>query len=166
MALEVSDFSSLLQIILAILAVIFTGGMVGVYKFLSDRLQKEAESKAHKSIQKQVARLFNHMGYMYWIDFKGTNYQNMEELKLAIDLAERALKIFHELNELDDELVYAIKNNLAYYLAKAKNTSVHKAGNDKLAKSYAEEIYNKISRFPEKRDHWTDTYNFVNQEFS
>ena len=120
------------MITLGILSVVIAGGFFGIYQILFTKLEKNAEKKAYGIIQRQSARMFSHMSFVYWTDYKQSDPKNMEYLGIAITLCERALKITSNLNsEISEKVILDIKNNLAYYLATARNTSLQKKRNRK-----------------------------------
>lgn len=84
----------------------------------------------------------------------------------AINITERALKVYNELPEGEakkrenEKYYYLIKNNLAYYFAER-----NKPEDADIAKDYAEYIRKGFSKYPEEREAWQETYRFVYQQY-
>lgn len=155
-----------LTIVLAILAI----GMVivgySVYLVLEGRLKIESASAAALETAAGCIRLFVHSGFIFWETYDKAEEKEIHYLEIAIGLTERALLFFNELPDKEakirknDRLLCTIKNNLAYYYAERKQTE-----DSDLAKEYAEHIRKRISKYPEEKDNWLDTCDFVYQQY-
>jgi hypothetical protein len=66
----------------------------------------------------------------------------------------------------EDQLICWIKNNLAYYLAERQKLKAALPGDDVLAQQFAKYAYDRISKYPKGRGHYTDTYRFVQEQFN
>lgn len=158
-------FRDLLTIILAVAGVSIAAGGYLVYRVLEGIVERRAESKYSEMRSadeaqrlRSTASIDIQAGYTYWLFYQNTGNTAFRES--AIQRTERAY--FRHAVNLDEEVranqlvLCIIKNNLAYYYAER-----HRRKDRKISRDYAEYIYNKISIFPDKRDTWEDTYNFV-----
>ena len=158
----VVDISSLLTIILALVA-IFAGG---TYFILSSILQAESAKEVRKETIKAQARLLTYSGFIYWNDYEINKKTQNIYRDMAIELTEYAYADYaSKLEKLADKelqkLICDIKNNLAYYYAERQNP------NDRdRALEYAEYIHGKIKEFPTLKTEWEDTLVFVRQRYS
>lgn len=160
---EYDIFRDLLTMVLTIVGVIISGVFLIIYDVLSKTLQRSVESKAHNEIQREKASLYIRIGYTYWNDFRNRN--DPQDLEQAIDITNEAFNIVKKMDEKEnEELLCTIKNNLAYYLA-LQPKEKRKSGDDKIARDYAKYAYDRISNYPKHKEDWTDTYQFVQNEF-
>ena len=156
------DLSTLLTIVLTLLAIgvaVFGGG---IYYILSRRIEERAKTAAYDEIMRGSARLMTHIGYVFWGKYKRRK-EETQYLDLAIEVTGYGLGYMSRLPEKKREnqrLLCTIKNNLAYYLA-TRNDPADK----ELAKQYAEYIRTKIQTFPDEKQRWLDTFNFVAQQY-
>lgn len=162
-------FRDLLTIILAIAGVGIAAGGYLVYRVLEGIIERRAEHIYSDMRLADEAERFRsmageriHSGYTYWLFYKNTNQFSF--LEQAITETERAYSRYAvnlDEGERPNQLVIcAIRNNLAYYYAERQRPE-----DKKLARDYAEYINNKISIFPESRETWEDTYNFVLERY-
>lgn len=152
-----------LFIVLAVLAVGIGAIGYAVYQILSGRLQTESASASRVEMTRGSARLFTHLGYVFWGKYKRTDKKERQYLDVAIDITEHGLRYMSELPEKKREneiLLCHIRNNLAYYLAERKNVE-----DKKLAKDYIEYIQKRIQKYPTYKAAWLDTCNFVRQQY-
>ena len=99
---------------------------------------------------------------------RGVLNEALEELNRAIDIMMKACKSFSELNKKDQDnevLICAVSNNLAYYLAERKKCGKAVKGDGQLAYKCAKYAYDKIVKYPEDREAYADTYEFVQEQF-
>jgi len=155
-------FRDLLVIVLAIAGSIITMGGYLVYRVLSKLIQTQAESVVKVAMCKNAAWWFTHLGYCHWINYKITNHADY--LDQAIYFTEHALNKTRELVEHENELLICdIKNNLAYYLAERAERK--KLGDREAAREYARYVYDRIGKYPAKKEAWIDTYKFVLRKY-
>ncbi len=151
-------FRDLLTVVLAIAGLAIAAGGYLAFRVLSINIQKQALSAAETEMLRSSASSFIHIGYNQWVLYK--NKKNKIYLEQAIDATERAYKAYaSKLNEHEREnelIVCRIRNNLAYYYAEKQSPT-----DKKIARDYAKYIYERIQKFPEFREDWEDTYNFV-----
>lgn len=161
MVLEITDYTSLLQIILAIIAVVLGGGFFGIYKILSYQLQKEAETKAHQTIKARIADLYGVIGYMYWRDYDITkDFQYLEE---SIEHTRFALEECQEINEKDNELLICrLKNNLASYIIYRKD---NKDGDKEIVAECVNYLRSRLTYHLDKQDTWSITIKEAKEKF-
>jgi len=160
------DFASGYWSIVSGIALMFIGFITivgfGFYRFLSIRLRNEVTLVAETEMHKASGRLYTNIGLSYWTDYKIT--KNKEYLKQAIYLTEKAYS-FHG-SKLDERLrtnellICTMRNNLAYYLAERKRPE-----DKEVARRYAEYIRQKMPNYPEYKERWNDTYNFVLRQY-
>jgi len=111
---------------------------------------------------------------MCWSNYKIDPFQNNEKkehfLSYAIRFTDDALhKYGIELDKEsreNEELIYLIKNNLAFYFAECYRFEMRVLGKDlkeirTLAIDYADEIKKKIRRFPARAGSWIHTCEYV-----
>ena len=155
-----------LAIVLTILAVGITVTGYGIYVILSGRLKNESELASRIETAKGCARLFDQMGYTFWGYYDKRGKGDPQYLEMALYLTERSLMYFNELpaNEVkmqeNNKLLCGLKNNLAYYYAERQ-----KPEDKDIAKEYAEYIQKKISNYPEEKEAWQDTRDFVKKRY-
>lgn len=152
-----------LAIVFLVLALGIGAVGYGSYQILSGRLQTESASASHVEMTRGAARLFTHLGYLFWEKYKRTDKEELQYRDLAIDITEHGLRYMSELPEKErenEELLCTIKNNLAYYLAER-----NEAKDKELAKDYVEYIRKRIQKYPAEKAAWLDTCNFVRQRY-
>ena len=155
-----------LLIVLAVMAVGITVIGYGIYLILSERLKIESASTARVETQKGSIRLFIHSGFIFWESYDNSKKKEKQYLEMAIALTEIALRYFSNLPDNEgasrenDKLLCQIKNNLAYYYAERK-----RAVDASLAKEYVEYLRERLSKYPELRELWQDTGEFVYQQY-
>lgn len=152
-----------LTIVLGVLALGIVAVGYGSYQFLSGRLQTESASASRHEMTRGAARLFTHLGYVFWEKYKPRDKETLQYRDLAIDITEQGLRYMSELPEKErenEELLCTIKNNLAFYLA-ARN----KAKDKPLAKDYVEYILKRIQQYPAHKAAWLDTCDFVRRQY-
>jgi len=151
-----------LTIVLAVAGVVIAAVGYLTYRLASERIERRAVAEVRAETLKNKARLLTYIGYVYWVDFECT--KDARYIEQAIDLTKGAHDVCaRELDEREREnelLIGAIRNNLAYYLAKRGRPE-----DRSLSRGYAEYIHSRSQNFPEQREDWEDTYRFVLQVY-
>lgn len=152
-----------LTIVLTVLAILVALIGYGVYQALSGRLKNESASISRVVMTRGSARLFTHLGYVFWGEYKQPHKEDRQYLNVAIALTEHGLRYMNELPEEEREneiLLCTLKNNLAYYFADRKDPK-----DKELARDYVEYIRKRIQKYATHRTEWLDTCNFVKQQY-
>lgn len=135
-----------------------------VYLVLKGILRSESATAASLENVVGCVRLFIHSGFIFWETYDKAKVKESHYLEIAISHTERALLYFNELSDneakirYNDKLLCVLRNNLAYYYAERKQPK-----DSTLAKEYAEYIRKRISKYPEEKDNWLETCDFVYQ---
>ncbi len=170
-------FSSLLTIMITLLAL--GVGTVGyfIYQLIEKKIEKRVNELTNEVYQRSIAQILYGVGFTCWCNYKAS--KEFHHLKNAILFTHKAYQRHAiNLNEKNiinenEEVVLVIKNNLAYYVAEIyrldkdddvkdilKNT---REANRELAINYANEIDKKKCKYLDHFNEWTDTYKFINQ---
>lgn len=161
------DLSTLLTILLTLLALGVAGFGTGTYVILAGRIRSEARKSAGIQMDRAATYILATTGYTSWLDYKTTT--NPEHLNTAIFLTERAYS--RHGTRLDEEdyynqkLICEIKNNLGYYLAERARIGKKESGDEKIAKECGKYIWDRLEKYPEKRKDWKDTTDFIQKYF-
>lgn len=160
-----------IMIILAIGAILVTLVSV-IFKMFADSIKestvKDTESMIKDNNNNILAMIHALVyGFDFWTNYKAT--EKIEYLNRAIERTkwaynEYASKLDKEKSE-NEKLICWIKNNWAYYLAERRKCKVSQKGDEDLARKFAKEAYEKIGEFPEHAEAWSDTYQFVQEQF-
>ena len=167
-------FRDILAVVLTIAGIAIAVLGYGIYESVLKHAENIIKEKKKEFISFSTALLFLNMGYFHWqhykIDYKleekEENKQNAYALhhrKLAIDLTEDAYKLIQQLN-IDDlkyeELKCQIMNNLGYYL-----TTRGEEKDRELSIRCAYYIRERIDKFPDRRNEWQDTFDYITQKY-
>ncbi len=159
------------MIILAIGGILVTLVSV-IFKMIADSIKestvKDTESMIEDNNNNILAMIHANVYAMaFWGDYKATGnteYLNRAIERMRVAYHEYASKLDKEKSE-NEKLICWIKNNWAYYLAERRKCKVSQKGDEDLARKFAKEAYEKIGEFPEHAEAWSDTYQFVQEQF-
>ncbi len=155
-----------LVIVLTVSAVVIAVVGYLLYLLLSERLKEEARDAAREQSTKETVTSFIHIGFVFWLSFDNTGQTEKELIESSIGITERALLFFNQLSKDytkssdGDKMLCKINNNLAYYYG-----ILQKPEHRELAHEYAGYIKARMSRYPEERTNWQDTYDFVYRQY-
>lgn len=143
-----------------------------IFKIIVDSIKastvKDTESMIKDNSNNIQATIHANVYAMaFWSDYKATGkteYLNRAIERTRVAYNEYASKLDKEKSE-NEKLICWIKNNWAYYLAERRKCKVSQKGDEDLARNYAKEAYEKIGKFPEHAEAWSDTYKFVQEQF-
>jgi hypothetical protein len=88
--------------------------------------------------------------------------QAIETTALGCD---RYISELDEREEDSELLICWIINNLAYYYAERQRFGAASSGDEAIARNFAKYIYDRIHKYPEGKEAWSQTYHFVQQQF-
>jgi hypothetical protein len=94
-------------------------------------------------------------------------------LEQAIDTTEHGYKNYacqleneRDKKDLDSEfLICKIKNNLAYYYAEREKIGAAESGDKSQAQQFIKYVYERMDKYLEKKNHWSDDRDFVIDQF-
>jgi hypothetical protein len=166
---ELDTFVALFMAMLAVAAI--AGG--AIYWIIAYKVKRDVMSLARAQHHRTMATLSTESGYGYWRDYEDTKRKGKKKIKKLNQAIKRTNGAYeYHARQLDErepeneQLICWIRNNLAYYLAERKRCNKSEEGDDALAQECAKYIYKKISKYPEKKKDYTDTYHFVEKQFN
>lgn len=165
-------YSIFVDLILIFLALIAAVGY-GVYRLISQRIQRESAEIAEMRTRRALASSINNQGFYYfWRPYKRSKDAKSPDISLlgsAIEVTREAYYRYAiHLDEKDrsaEEVICGVSNNLAYYLTewKVQVGSLHEEGDEKLIHACANYIEDRIVKYPAHTKVWADTINFVDE---
>jgi hypothetical protein len=164
-------FRDLLYIILAFAAVIIGAISFFAYKLIEKRIANQIKILVNETYLKTIAATLTHVGLMCWRNYKVEHIDEIKKrhLEHSLEFTNYAYQKYainlKENKKENAELICVIKNNLAFYLTEGCRLGLYdreeRELNCKLAIDYAEYVYKRKSKFPERAKRWIHTYNFV-----
>ena len=158
--LKYDIFKDLITLILSIGGIVIAIAGYFIYLLILEKTKAAAQSAAEEEAHRVSAGVLTHVGLSYWHDFQRTTDSN--DLNEAIDVTELAYSRHTEhLDERKHErLICDVKNNLAYYYAK-RGSPVDR----KTAKVFADYVEERSSKYPDAKETWVDTVEFVRKQY-
>ena len=170
----------LLGILLAILGILLGGASVGIYKYLSWKIQNDSVEKTEKVVKQRNAELFLAIGYNYWYQFSIQSKRNLssykehekkdyyahlaELLAQAMTITRKGIQSCKGLDEKEnEEIIGLLKNNYAYFVTELSDPIPD--GQKKIANTYADFIESISANYAEHVEDWEDTVTTVRNRF-
>lgn len=146
-------------------------GILG-YQILKKRIEADVKKIADETYLKSIIRTMIEIGLMCWKNYNAEHHKEVREslLQHAIEFTNDAYNRYavnlDDKKRENDKIICLLKNNLAYYWAEWCHIGMGTETARSLAIDYANEIYQKKSKFPDKAESFVDTYNFVHEIFN
>lgn len=171
---EYELFRDILAIFLTILGLAMAVLGYEIYHRILKHAEISMKEREEDFISFSTAMLFLNLGFFHWqhyengckVEGKEENKQNdyaLHHKNLAINLTKTAydkVLILDESERRNEQLKCQIMNNFGYYLAKEGEEK------DKyFSKKCAYYIIKRLDKFPDKRDEWQDTFDFIIKKY-